>query len=216
MSKSLRILVTEAEPGAAFMATDELTAAGHTVVRCTEPGAPMFPCGALSADGDRCPLHKGPPVDVVLDVRNNPRPLPTPGEQGVTCALRRHIPLVVAGGTTLNPFEEWATEVRNWTFDVTDACERAAARPLYTHSERAAAAMHDTLDAADGPAVPARVVVNRENGRLVVRVMSANPLDPEIRRTASVRMIAALRSLDPYAAGIDVVFSTRHQPGTVP
>ena len=51
-------------------------------------------------------------------------PGPTPFEDGVSCALRHHVPLVVAGTTALNPFDDWTT-VTAGDDDIVEACERA-------------------------------------------------------------------------------------------
>ena len=64
MPTKLRVLVLESERGAATTAIEQLTTAGHDVVRCHEPNAPAFPCRAISGD-ERCPLHDGI-VDVAL------------------------------------------------------------------------------------------------------------------------------------------------------
>src|SRR5205807_4199387 len=67
MAAKLKVLVLESDQGAADVAREELTAAGHVVLRCHEPGAPAFPCNALAKD-QRCPLDAAD-VDVALDVR---------------------------------------------------------------------------------------------------------------------------------------------------
>jgi hypothetical protein len=208
MTQKLRVLVLESERHAADAAIAELTAAGHTVARCSEPGEPSFPCAAIS-EGMTCPLDDRPPVDVMLAVRPRPRSQPAPGESGVTCGVQRHIPLVVAGSDVLNPFEPWSTEVLGRTTDVVEACERAAAQPLPRHSARAARALQEVLERHHVPPTPVRVDVVRANGGLVVHAYSPRPLDHSIRSMASVRMAVALREIDAHAAGIDVSFTSR-------
>ena len=119
----MRVLVLEGEPGAAGEVERRLRAAGHEVVRCHEPGLPLFPCVGLS-DG-ACPLD-GPRVDVAVTVRGHVRPSPALTEDGAVCALRAGIPLVMAGRTVLNPFAPWAAaDVRE--ADVVEACEAVVA-----------------------------------------------------------------------------------------
>jgi hypothetical protein len=209
MSEPLRVLVVTSEPRSADAAVEELEAAGHEIARCTPPGAAPFPCAALD---DGCPLDEGAPVDVVLDVRGRPRSQPAPGEAGVTCALQRHIPLVVAGGAALSPFEQYATEVVERPFGVVDACERAARQPLERHSQRAAAALLEVLAARGITGVPARVEVRRERGDLAVHVETARPIEKSVQSMAAVRILGTLREIDRYAAGIDVVFTSRAVP----
>ncbi len=113
-------------PNAADATVRQLTKAGHRVFRCHEPGKPEFPCRALAGDGP-CPLSD-PGVDVAVTVRTHPDTRPTVREDGVACALRAHVPLVVAGRVMLNPYEEWADEVVE-DGDVVAACERVVSAP---------------------------------------------------------------------------------------
>src|SRR5262249_13858505 len=119
MAHRMNVLVTDSERGAGDTARDELTAAGHTVMRCHAAGAAPFPCKALEAGGT-CPLD-ATTVDVVLAVRRHPRSQPARHEDGVACALRRHIPLVVAGSEILNPYADYANAIVALDADLVDA-----------------------------------------------------------------------------------------------
>jgi hypothetical protein len=207
MAEKLRVLVLESERGAADAAIDELARAGHEVARCHEPGAPAFPCGAL-ADDPYCPV-RDEIVDVAVTVRNRPRSQPAPHEDGVTCALEHHIPLVVAGHTVLNPFETWAAEVIDGIDGVVPASERAAAAPLERHGRRAQRALDEVLAAREIRDIAPWVDVYRRGGRLVVDVSGGTMLDHATKAMASVRMIGALREVDRDAAGIDVSFDEK-------
>ena len=118
------VLVLESDARAAERAIALLAGAGHEVVRCHEPGLPAFPCNALMPDGG-CPIERGG-VDVAVVVRSHPWPRPSTLEDGAVCAIRRGVPLVVAGRTILDPYERWASVVTNGVDDVVDAVERAA------------------------------------------------------------------------------------------
>jgi len=205
MAEQLRVLVVESTAHASDVAVAELVQAGHAVVRCSEPGEPSFPCAAL-VEGKQCPLRSQPPVDVVLDVRKHPRSQPAPGESGVSCAIQRHVPVVVAGSATLNPFEPWSTETLGRTYDVVDACVRAASQPLRQHSAVASSAVRDFLDRHDLRHLAARVAVVRRHAALEVQVHTTDVLPHDVKSMLSVRIIAALRALDPDAPGIDVTF----------
>lgn len=120
----MKVLLLESEPGAARYVERSLTAAGHGVVRCHEPGLPTFPCAGLVDPEGRCPLDD-PEVAVAVTVRAHVRPTPSPGEDGVVCAIRRKVPVVAAGRTVLNPFTPWlAADVDE--DDVVAAVERLA------------------------------------------------------------------------------------------
>lgn len=205
MAAKLNVLVLESERGAADTAIDELTKAGHAVLRCHEPGAPAFPCHGV-ADDPSCPLRTTT-VDVALTVRSRPRSQPAPQEDGVSCALARHVPLVVAGPAVMNPFNGYATEVLDRTHDVTEACERAASSPLPRHGDRAAGALAAVLDVHDVAGLAPTVTVTRDGGRLVAVVTGAGQLDHTIKSMGSVRIVAALRQFDTDATGIDVVYA---------
>ncbi len=201
---SLNVLVLESDRGAATEAVADLEAAGHTVLRCHDGQTPAFPCRALTDDG--CPLRQNV-VDVALTVRRRPRSQPAPQEDGVTCALRTHVPLVVAGATMLNPYETLAAEIADDPSDVVAACERAAAAPLRAHTDRALRTLATVFEKNEVRNATARVVVYRSHGRLRVEVTAANALPQPIQNLAAVQIVAALRALDPDARGIDVSFT---------
>jgi hypothetical protein len=201
---SLNVLVLESDRGAATDAVADLQAAGHNVLRCHDGEAPAFPCRALTDEG--CPLRHNI-VDVALTVRRRPRSQPAPQEDGVTCALRTHVPLVVAGAATLNPYEDLATVIGNDLVDIVSACERAAAAPLRAHTGAALRALTTVFEKNDVGDVTARVVVHRRHGQLHVDVTSPQALPQPVQNIAAVQIIAALRALDPDARGIDVSFN---------
>jgi hypothetical protein len=156
-------------------------------------------------EGRGCPFEEKP-IDVVLDVRRRARTTPTLREDGVTCAIREHVPLVVAGPTVFNPYTDYATELCHDTVDVVAACERAAAAPLARHTRAAQDALDATLERRSLPA-DARVTVFRRSGALDVSVTQASQIDRATKNMIAVRITAALRAIDRYASGIDVVFS---------
>jgi len=203
MAAKLSVLVLESQPGGADRSRAELEARGHTVVGCHAPGRPVFPCDAIAA-GRECPLEAGV-VDVALVVRARDASQPTPREDGAACAIRRHVPLVVAGATRWHPYAPYAGETVDGVAGVVDACERTATAPLPAHSAAAARALQETLERR-GQALGPEVSVLRRDGALVVRVAHAHRLDAATKGMAAVRMMAALRSLDHDSRGIDVSF----------
>ena len=129
----MQVLMPETSTSGARMAADALREAGHDVHTCHEPDATGFLCTGMH--GNPCPLEAFP-IDVAVDVRPFPMPMPTLDEDGVRCAARRHIPLVVAGAVAANPFAPWTT-VESSTIDVVEAVEAAVASPLPDLSARA-------------------------------------------------------------------------------
>lgn len=198
----MKVLVLETEPGAADAAVDRLQTAGHEVVRCHTAGQPAFPCVAL-ADGAHCALDRGA-VDVALTVRAHPRPNPAPLEDGAECALRTHVPLVVAGATQLSPFASWATESIEGDTDVVEACERAASAPLARHTEIALEALRGRLEHWGVDASVADATVCRSAGALVVRLTVPEDVPMGAIDVAITRVVAALRAHDSVSVGVDV------------
>jgi len=197
----MRVLVVESDPHSADRAVADLREAGHETVRCHEPGRAAFPCNALR-DGPDCPLESAPGVDVVLDSRAHPYPRPTPFEDGVSCAVRRSIPLVIAGADGLNPFEKWTTATAD-DESVVDACERAAAAPIKSLTEVARAKVQQLLSSHPDLAASADVVVTRSGGRLEAEVIV--PEDAEgVEASLAVGVAGAIRTRDRWSQQVDV------------
>jgi hypothetical protein len=194
------VMVVESEPGAAASAVGDLEAAGHRVTRCHEPGQPAFPCAGLTG---ACPVEADT-VDVVLTVRGHVSKRPAPLEDGVVCALRRRVPVVVAGSTLFNPFEESGATVVG-DADVVTACEQVANAPRDEHTAIATAALRASLEHAGVEDVEAATAtVHRRQGQLLVSLRVPGEVESQVRSTAAVRVLGALHAFDPSARGIDI------------
>ena len=201
----MRVLVVGTLPGGIRRAEERLLEAGHEVVRCHEPGDTSFPCAGLVEDRG-CPLEQAP-VDVVVTARDRPWPRPSPFEDGATCALRQHAPLVVLG-TALHPFESWVARSVDDDADLVDACEEAAAAPLPRHSEIATEATRGVLTRVGVDPADTAAIVRHQRGSLLVELdLAPHPDGVEGNMVANV--ITALRSFDPHAAGINVSIARR-------
>jgi hypothetical protein len=117
------VLVVGTDQWAIEQAGGQLRAAGRQVLRCHEPGEPVFPCNAL-LPGRRCPLDVG--IDVVLDMRARPVNPPALSEFGAVCALHAGVPLVVAGVPGESGFGPWAASGVENGVELAAACDRAA------------------------------------------------------------------------------------------
>jgi hypothetical protein len=196
---ALNVLLIESKPGAGRFAGDGLRTAGHNVVMC-HAGETAFPCQGI-LDPAACPL-RARPVDVALLVRDDVRIEPTPHEDGARCALFQRVPLVVEGEAALSPYGDVAAATISPGTDVVAACERIVAKPIADLSRRATDRLVETL----GPDAGA-CVVTRQKGEVLVTVYGDPELSPKERSRVAVRIVAALRERDPFAAGIDVVFA---------
>jgi len=199
---TLNVMVLENEPDAAAAAEQELRDAGHTVLSCHETGAASFPCRGISHPS-ACPLRSHA-VDVALVVRVGGRAQPTLGEDGARCALIHRVPLVVAGAPLFDPFDEYATQTIDRTYGVVEACEHAAAGPIEELGRRATTVLAEIAGTTAATTAP-RAEVTRHAGRLSVCLMHCDAMTGQQRARAAVRITMAMRELDPYATGIDVV-----------
>jgi hypothetical protein len=193
------VLVTESVAGAAQAAAQELEAAGHRVHRCHEEGAPVFPCAGLATD--QCPLESGT-IDLVLAVRPRVRTQPAAGEDGVTCGLRRRVPVAVQGQTVMNPFEAFGAEAVEG--DLVTECERIAGSRRPGHEAVARETVVETLGTEGMPTTGADVSVRRIGDRLVVQVVVDAAVSQRERELIAVRVIGRLREYDPRVGGIDI------------
>ncbi len=196
---ALNVLLVESKPGVGRFAADDLHTAGHHVVRCHD-GDDAFPCKGIR-DPSACPL-RSTTVDVALLVRDDVRIKPTPYEDGARCALFQRVPLLVAGEAALSPYGDVAAATVTPQTNVVAECERVAGQAVADLSRCAT----ERLVAMFGPAA-GECVVTREKGRLRVSVHATSALSQRDRSRASVRIVAALRELNPFAAGIDVCFA---------
>ncbi len=203
-SEPLQVLVVESSPGAADDTCAELVAAGHTARRCYERGAKPFPCNGI-AEGRKCPFDEAA-IDVAIGVRQFPHAQTTPREDGLRCAIRKRVPLVLAGANTMSPYADYATETTTRTSGVVAICERAARAPLPAHTAAATrVVVAATRDA--GLAGTPQAVVRQRGKSLVVEIFGAGDLSAAARTVVSARVLVALRELDDYHRVIDTVFA---------
>ena len=175
--------------------------AGHVVERCHAPGEQAFPCVALETG--ECPLETAP-VDVVVAARDHTAPRPSLAEDGVTCALRHSVPLVVAG-LGPNPYERWTAEAVDDVDGVVGACERAAAAPLELQSAVATTAALGVVERSgeDADLSLAGATVWRERGRLRT-VLRLPAVSHKVQSNVIAKVESDLRAADRFALGIDV------------
>jgi hypothetical protein len=196
----LTVMVLENESGAADEATQELTEAGHNVLRCHDVDSPAFPCRGL-VDARTCPLRSHV-VDVALTVRSAVASQPAALEDGARCALMANVPLVVAGPRVCDPYQGFEAAVLDRTYDVVSACEHAALAERSEHARRAEAVLASTVGVPRSP-IPTVSVVRRDGG-LCVHLGGLEGWSARERQAAVVRVVGALREFDRAARSIDV------------
>jgi len=197
----MRVLVMGTLPSETEVLETRLESAGHEIVRCHEPGHAPFPCAALQ-EGRMCPLEEKP-VDVAVTAHGRPWPRPSPFEDGAVCAIRRHVPLVVAG-SSVHPFGRWASSEVELDDDVVAACEAAARAPLPEHTEIASNAVREALLRSGVNGEPAGATVHHHRGRLRV-VLEMPGVDRDVEARIAAMVVTALRTFDSVAGGIDLL-----------
>lgn len=203
----MRVLVVEGGLGGSAAIEQELRSDGHQVIRCHEEGGSAFPCAGLVSGAD-CPMDVAP-VDAVVSVA---QPGAGPGdpasfgepEAGMSCALRRHIPLVVDVGDLRPEVLSRATGTYQSAQDVSTAVAAAVSAPLQHHEAAAREVFDQVLALHADKGVTGDVAVHRQRGNLVVQLSSSAALPSKVREMAAVRVTGALRALDPSAAQISV------------
>lgn len=196
----MKVLVLETESGVADEAIGNLESAGHDVYRCHDASSRPFPCVALEHQG--CPLQREA-IDVALSVRAVSGTDPTPLEDGVACALRSRVPLVVAGASERHPYERWHGVAVHGS-DVVGACEATAAAADRELSEAATSAFQRVLARAGCPDQGASATVVHRAGGLQALLEPPGELDRRMAGEVSMRLAAVLRALDRTARTIDV------------
>lgn len=129
----LSVLVVGTEAWAVDRAARGLQQAGHRVVGC--PLADDLGRACATLDGSGCGLDDH--LDVVLVVRARPLDRVVRSEYGALCALRRGIPLVLAGTGGRHPFAEFAATTVDIDGDLVGACARVAASGPTQHPQAA-------------------------------------------------------------------------------
>lgn len=120
------VLVVGTDDWVIEQAAENLTGSGSAIaLRCTEPGAPAFPCLGV-IDPDRCPLARG--AEVVLAVRHRAAAEVTPREVGVVCGLHARIPVVIAGMSHDAPYDSLAAGTVGTEEDLATTCRSAVDR----------------------------------------------------------------------------------------
>ncbi|MGO8875788.1 MAG: hypothetical protein ACLQNG_08500 [Acidimicrobiales bacterium] len=196
----MQILMTEIATDRARTAAALLEAKGHVIVTCGDGVARSVTCAALR--GEPCPLERDK-IDVALHIEGADPP--GLADEGVLCAIRHFLPLVVASresGVRSDPFGSWAAAVCDLD-ELSETLTAAASAPLPAHSLAAERAANAVLASA-GCYTTWRAVVRRSGGRLRVELISETPVDRELCDRSAVRAEVAIREIDGVTPTIDV------------
>jgi hypothetical protein len=196
--RDMHVLMLQTGSAGSSAAAADLARHGYEVVVCHPDGDET--CVALA--GGRCPLDAAP-VDAAVVVRPYAADSALPLEDGVYCAARRGIPLVVAGQPAGHPFGAWASAEEEGTA-VGATVDTVLASPLPRLSTIATATLRQALARRGITETPARVEVRRRHGGVAVELIGVDDLAADAKAAASVRVAGAIRAVDPWVRSIDV------------
>ena len=178
-----------------------LEAGGHRVHACVHVDGAL-PCASLA--GRACPLD-GAPVDVVVEAASGPRRGELLGD-GAVCAVRRHIPLVLAGAGDDHPLAPWAAG--HVGSDVRAAVAAVLGHPLPGHTAAARKALLHELRHQGSDSETASVEVFRRPGRLLVELWTDSSMSRTQAERLATHVAQAVRGYDRWAPKLDVTVRT--------
>jgi len=193
----MHVLIPDTTTGDARRIADDLVARGHEVHTCGT-GDGRVSCAMLGELP--CPLD-ATLVDVAVAVR-------PPGDaagtgDGALCAIRKRIPLVLAGDHIDHPLLPWATAAAI-SEDAADLAEEVAGDPLSDHSHLARRALVDQLAHQGLAAEGAHAEVRRRDGTLTVDLWPGCPIGRWASGVVADHVLQRLRAFDRWARIVDV------------
>lgn len=180
---------------------DALESADAHVTRCHD-AAHGSTCSVVAGAG--CPMDDGADVALVPLVAAGAAPAQA---DGVGCAVRASIPVVVVGHGAPGPFAAVAAAQASGAHDVVAACEAAADGASAVHTAVATRALDERVDSLgltpEGVA-QLRTSVRRTPTGLRLELAHAGLLSPGVAERVGLQVLAAVRAADPRARGISL------------
>ena len=196
------VLIPDRSTATAREVATSLKDGGHRVHSCVLDDAAL-PCAALV--GHPCPLDTAP-IDVVVDVPN-PHGRSEAFGDGALCAVRRRIPLVLAGDADGHRLEPWAAARAGK--DVRATVAAVLGRPLPGHTAAASKALLHELRGEGTDSDKASVEVFRRPGRLFVEVWADSSVSRTQAEHLATHVAQAVRAYDRWAPKLDVTVRSR-------
>ncbi len=211
--RSLGVLVPDGASDAARGVTAELRRAGHTVHHCVGESSRVV---CVAVQGGQCPLDTSP-ISVAVCAPVTDPANPSLADEGVSCSIRRGIPVVIVGEADGSPFLPYAVSTSTES-GVAEAVSAAASEPLRAPTERATTVLRRELDRHGMTEAPASAEVRRKaDGGLSVILRTSAAVPPAACRAAAVKVAGAVRALDRWARYVDVQMTPGglqlHRPG---
>lgn len=205
MTDSLDVLLIEADRGAGLQAASRLEAGGHRVHRCfplNEPADPQAEvCVAVSSG--TCPIDNGL-IDVAVVAGPLAENRPAMTTAGVTCALRRHVPLV-ADDTCRSSFGSHLAGRANG--DIAEACQRAAIDALAGFRADILSRLNPTFAVHGLNPADMGCRIDADGPRLTVTV-TGPAADRSMEQAIGVRVLDAIRAADRVFGQVNVCYES--------
>ena len=120
----------------------------------------------------------------------------------MSCSLRHHIPLIVAGTSALNPYDKWTTAIAG-DDDIVEACELAVALPVERLAEPTRAEVRRRLSLQPALAEQSDVVVHRSNRQLDATIYLPGEAE-DTDGALAVTVATVLRAHDRFTCRVNV------------
>ncbi len=214
----MNVLMVEDQSPLGAKVASSLRDLGHRVFPCEQSSNVNqdFACRALF--GEPCPLDIYP-VDAAVGTKSSNAEIITRGntshshpgldQEGLACAIRRHIPLVMVcdtGDPYGGPFDQWieAASVHDEVADVVDSIVSSASD---SYGAVATKALVSALLIRGLDTTKAKAKIVRKDGRLNVSLEVSGSLDQLTVDGLSVSVHRALREFDPWTGCVDISVS---------
>jgi|GEM_PF-4557755 len=178
-----------------------LEAGGAQISRCHHPDDGTM-CTMVA--GHPCPMDDHAEVAVVPLVAAGAGPTLA---DGVGCAVRSSIPVVVVGRGSPGPFGAVAAAAADGPDDVVDVCRTAIAGATMAHTRVAQDALEARVDSLGIDADAARELsasVRRNETGLRLEIRTNGLLAHQVGERLGLQVLAAVRAFDPRAKGVSL------------
>ncbi|MGK2958157.1 MAG: hypothetical protein ACSLFB_07115 [Acidimicrobiales bacterium] len=206
----MKVLMVENNSESAHSVAELLKSSGHSVYSCHDASAIGGLGACVALQYQQCPMNLAP-MDLFLDVRS---PDGTHSgieallmEEGVLCAARRKIPVVIAGEIDNQPFKRWAA-IEHPGLPSVAALEDVASAPLPDHSAVATAALRSILRAHGITVDKAEAEVRRRDGGILLHIDFSPSTDASAAQAVAIKVGQAVRQIDPWAPSLDITLSS--------
>jgi hypothetical protein len=177
---------------------DALQASGAQVLRCHD-NADGTLCTLVAGHG--CPADQDPDVAVVPVIPAGGAP--SLGD-GVGCAVRSSIPVVVIGHSAPGPYAAVAAGSADGVHDMVAACRAAIDGATEAHTAVAVGALADRCAALGIDPSACRAEVRRTDSGLRLEVGLGDTLDRHAGERVALQVLAAVRRFDPRPGGVSL------------